>query len=250
MQFLLLIRRLSWTPSALLRTIMLVGFCLAPSAPAICSPTAVESASAASIPEPVYWKQNVFLIPYQFSSAAEPGAAQAVWLFVSKDRGATWQKISEAKPHVKSFNYRAEGDGEYWFAIRTLDHHGRAWPTGPYQPELRVIVDTTMPRIEALQSGIRTDGAIDIRWHGSDTNLDAATWRIEAQLDTNSPWQPVSTEGASSEGRAAASPNTYAAPLGPNFGSLISYSAGETTWQPPSGQHGNLLRSGRNGAAQ
>ncbi|HJQ81893.1 MAG TPA: hypothetical protein VJ828_18150 [Lacipirellulaceae bacterium] len=185
----------------------------------------------------------MFLIPYQFSSAAEPGASQAVWLFVSKDRGATWQKISEAKPHVKSFNYRAEGDGEYWFAIRTLDHHGRAWPTGPYQPELRVIVDTTMPRIEALQSGIRTDGAIDIRWHGSDTNLDAATWRIEAQLDTNSPWQPVSTEGASSEGRAAASSNTYAAPPGPNFGSLDSYSAGETTWQPPSGQRPIAIRA-------
>lgn len=244
MRFLLLIRRHSRAPGALLRTIVLVGFCLAPSAPAICSPTAVEGASApAPIPEPVYWKQNVFLIPYQFSSSAEPGAAQAVWLFVSKDRGATWQKISEAKPHVKSFNYRAEGDDEYWFAIRTLDHHGRAWPTGPYQPELRVIVDTTMPRIEALQSRIRPDGAIDIRWHGSDTNLDASTWRIEAQLDTNSPWQSVSTEGASSERQAAGSSNTYAAPPGPNFGSLISYSASETTWQPPSGQRPIAIRA-------
>ncbi|HEY3394959.1 MAG TPA: hypothetical protein VGK58_19800 [Lacipirellulaceae bacterium] len=242
MQFLLLIRRNPWTPGALLRTIMLVGFCLAPSAPAICSPTALEGTSA-PIPEPVYWKQNVFLIPYQFSSAAEPGAAQAVWLFVSKDRGATWQKISDAKPHVKSFNYRAEGDGEYWFAIRTLDHHGRAWPAGPYQPELRVIVDTTMPRIEALHTRIRRDGAIDIHWHGSDTNLDAATWRIEAQLDTNSPWQPVPTEGASSEGQGVGASNTYPAPPGSNFSSLVSYSSGEAIWQPPSGKRPVAIRA-------
>src|SRR3954464_4042563 len=54
--------------------------------------------AAAPLPEPIYWKQQLFLISYQWGSAAEPGAARAVWLFVSKDRGASWQKISEAKP--------------------------------------------------------------------------------------------------------------------------------------------------------
>src|SRR5262245_31099248 len=56
------------------------------------------TAPPAALPEPIYWKQHLFLIPYQWGSAAEPGAARAVWLFVSKDRGASWQKISEAKP--------------------------------------------------------------------------------------------------------------------------------------------------------
>src|SRR4051794_2481973 len=55
------------------------------------------SAPPAALPEPIYWKQHLFLIPYQWGSAAQPGAARAVWLFVSKDRGASWQKISEAK---------------------------------------------------------------------------------------------------------------------------------------------------------
>src|SRR6187200_1387518 len=55
-----------------------------------------QAAPVAALPEPIYWKQHLFLIPYQWGSAAEPGAARAVWLFVSKDRGASWQKISEA----------------------------------------------------------------------------------------------------------------------------------------------------------
>src|SRR3954465_9461257 len=95
-------------------------------------PAAQVATAPAMLPEPIYWKQHLFLIPSQWGSAAEPGAARAVWLFVSKDRGASWQKISEAKPDVKAFNYRAEGDGEYWFAVRTFDKQGRAWPQGPY----------------------------------------------------------------------------------------------------------------------
>ena len=89
------------------------------------APQVQQQPLAAALPEPIYWKQHLFLIPYQWGSAAEPGAARAVWLFVSKDRGASWQKISEAKPDVKAFNYRAEGDGEYWFASRTIDPWSR-----------------------------------------------------------------------------------------------------------------------------
>jgi hypothetical protein len=148
------------------------------------------------LPEPIYWKQHLFLIPYQWGSAAEPGAARAVWLFVSKDRGASWQKISEAKPEVKAFNYRAEGDGEYWFAVRTFDKQGRAWPQGPYQPELRVIVDTTQPRIDELRATPAANGMMEIQARVADSNLDPNSWRFEWQADAAGPWQPVYLQGA------------------------------------------------------
>ena len=146
-----------------------------------------------ALSEPVFWKQNLFLVPYQWSSSADPGGAQAVWLFVSKDAGASWQKISEAKPQVRAFTYRAEQDGEYWFAIRTIDHNGRAWPAGPYQPELRVIVDTTMPRVDELTGIAHDDGTLEIRWRAVDRNIDPGSWRIEAQTDTSSVWRPCGT---------------------------------------------------------
>jgi hypothetical protein len=157
-------------------------------------PTAPVSQPPAAMPEIIYWKQQLFLIPYQWGSAAEPGAAQVVWLFVSKDRGASWQKISEAKPDVKAFNYRAEGDGEYWFAVRTFDRQGRVWPQGPYQPELRVIVDTTLPRIEQLEARPAANGLLEIQARASDANLDPSTWKFEWQADPMAAGQPIMLE--------------------------------------------------------
>jgi hypothetical protein len=147
--------------------------------------------AAPMMPEPIYWKQHLFLIPYQWSSAAQSGAAQSVILYVSCDRGASWQKISEAKPQVKAFNYRAEGDGEYWFAVRTLDNRGRVWPEGTYQPELRVVVDTTIPRIDELFAAPAADGAIEIECRATDVNLDPRSFRVEAQANSAAAWQPV-----------------------------------------------------------
>jgi hypothetical protein len=177
------------------------------------APATNVPAPAASSPEPIYWRQNLFLIPYQWSSATDPGSADAVWLYVSKDRGASWQKISEARPQVRAFNYHAEADGEYWFAIRTLDTHGRSWPEGPMQAELKVIVDTTIPRFGDLSGAIRDGNALDLHWQITDTNLDPATCKIEVQPDGAGTWQAVPT------------PST-AAPSGGSF-------EGKTTWQLP-----------------
>jgi hypothetical protein len=158
--------------------------------------TAPTQPTPAQLPELIYWRQQVFLIPYQWGSAAEPGAALSVSLYVSKDRGATWQKISEAKPEVKAFNYRAEGDGEYWFSVRTVDKMGRAWPQGPYQPELRVVVDTTLPRIDDLRARVAENGVIEIQGRAADLNLDANSWRVESQANPAAPWQPVPLQAA------------------------------------------------------
>ncbi len=189
----------------------------------------IQAAPAAPLPEPIYWKQHLFLIPYQWGSAAEPGAARAVWLFVSKDRGASWQKISEAKPDVKAFNYRAEGDGEYWFAVRTFDKQGRAWPQGSYQPELRVVVDTTLPRIDELRTQPAANGAIEIQSRVADSNLDPNTWKFEWQADANGPWQPAALQSATVQ------------PIG-NTGLPLGGSMLHAFWQPPAGTRPIAIR--------
>jgi hypothetical protein len=200
-------------------------------APRIGHAQANQPAAGYALPEPIYWKQTLFQIPYQWSSASEPGAAHNVVLHLSKDRGASWQKISEAKPNVSSFNYRAERDGEYWFAVRTIDHQLRPWPTGDLQPELRVIVDTTMPRIEGLQAETRGSDTIEITWSGFDANLDPASWRFEAQYDPNGLWQAV--------------PLTNFAP-GPGAIADVataSSNGGRATWQLSPGQAPIAIRA-------
>jgi hypothetical protein len=230
MQFQTLRQKRTTRNSLLSATVFLTSFLAAAARHAVCDGFEFnETSTTVSIPEPIYWRQTLFLIPYQFGSAAEPAAAQAVWLFVSKDRGVTWQKISEAQPHVKSFNYRAEADGEYWFAIRTLDKQGRAWPAGPYQPELRVIVDTTIPRIDVVQATRRADGAIDIQWRGSDANLDPASWKFESQTGAAAPWQSVQLHDTTIANAEVANP-----PPGPDS-TDNSMHGGRSTWQPAAG---------------
>jgi hypothetical protein len=195
------------------------------------TPSPGTAAANGALPEPIYWKQDLFLIPYQWGSPAEPAAAHAVSLFVSKDRGASWQKISEAKPQVRAFNYRADGEGEFWFAIRTLDRQGREWPAGAYQPELRVIVDTTMPRIEELRGQIMPGGQIEIAWRCSDSNLDPNTLLIEAQLDAAGTWQPVTIANSTM-------------PAGTVTSSVLGWtSSGQIQWQPAAGGRPLAIRA-------
>ena len=59
---------------------------------------------------------------------------------------------------------------------------------GPYQPELRVVVDTTIPRIDQLRAVPVENGAIDIECRATDVNLDPANLKIETQRDATSPW--------------------------------------------------------------
>jgi hypothetical protein len=196
------------------------------------APAQTAAPASGALPAPIYWKQDLFLIPYQWGSPAEPAAAQAVWLFVSKDRGASWQKISEANPQVRAFNYRADGEGEYWFAIRTLDRQGREWPAGPYQPELRVIVDTTIPRIEELRGQILPSGQVDISWRCSDDHLDPNSLLIEAQMDAAGTWQPVALASSTTT-----PPGTVAA------SALGLTSSGHVQWQSPTGVRPRAIRA-------
>ena len=46
--------------------------------------------------------------------------------------------------------------------MRALDTRRRTWPEGPFQPELHVVVDTTIPQIDELRTVPVENGAIDI----------------------------------------------------------------------------------------
>jgi hypothetical protein len=169
------------------------------------APALSPPAATAALPEPIHWTQDVFLIPYQWS----PGAyvtAQSVRLLISQDRGATWHVISEAKPHVKAFNYRAPGDGEYWFAVRTIDAQGRAWPQGPYHPELRVIVE------QGNKPGERAAPPATAN-HGPPTPFAPVTNPIQAQSPSTSAWTSAPPRSAAADVDAADhGPETAAQP--------------------------------------
>ncbi len=167
--------------------------------------SAVQAQSSTkSPPEPIYWRQNLLTVPYQWNSTGGGAQAKSVWLYVSKDRGASWQRVGDAQPQLLAFNYRAPADGEYWFAIRTSDADNRDAlysatlnPNVALVPELCVIVDTSMPRIESLTGQLRDATNLEVRWRVRDANLSAHSCNVEVLAGPTANWQPVPLAGAS-----------------------------------------------------
>jgi hypothetical protein len=106
------------------------------------------------IPAPIVTRQTVFSIPFTVplvNSADQPGEVR---LLASADRGATWHVTDRVDlrvqrvPYKGAFVFRAPTDGEYWFAIRTVDRLGQMKPDRTGGPELRVVVDTRPPPLD------------------------------------------------------------------------------------------------------
>lgn len=181
------------------RLLVVVGglaSCLAAPAPA--QPTAVDSAS-----DPVRWRSHDVAVPYRWTGAS--GGIQEVILFYSADLGRSWRRAGSATPQVRSFNFRAPGDGQYWFAIRNYDALGRSTPAAPLGPEMRVVIDTAAPQIERLDAAA-ADGwlTVNIAAHDADGFPPDAV-RVYAQPAGGPDWTPVSVSGggASASGLSA-----------------------------------------------
>jgi len=192
---------------------------------AVAPPTAADaSASVRAAPEPIATRQSLFAIPFQIDEPMDPSRRPVeVQLYVSADRGASWQLYSKAPPTRRQFVFRAAGDGEFWFLVRTLDQSGQLWPRENSGPELRVAVDTTPPKLElkAHQAGT---GQIVTRWQIDESNFDPASLKIQYRTDNDTSWQSVALD----RGHAA---------------SGDARGANEVAWMPPAGSRQIQIRA-------
>lgn len=145
-------------------------------------------------PEPILTRQTEFSIPFRLAPPNAPDQAPVeVLLGVSVDQGRTWSLATTVKPDQKVFPFRAPHDGEYWFSIRTKDRQGRFHPDTPPSPELKVVVDTVVPRLDL--SAIRGPaGEVLVQWQAVDPNLKLDSLTIEYQTNPNQPWEPLAID--------------------------------------------------------
>lgn len=150
-----------------------------------------SSAPATALPEPIATRQTLFSIPFRLERAADPSQEPVeVQLFASGDRGATWHLYSKVEPARQRFMFRAGGDGEYWFQIRTLDRANRLRPEQSNTPGLRVVVDTVAPELQ-IDAQRGTAGQIVARWRLRDPNLKTDGLTIQYRTSATGPWQSV-----------------------------------------------------------
>ena len=115
-------------------------------------------------------------------------------LCVSEDQGKTWKPVvSRTTPDKRALAFRATQDGEFWFAVQTLDTEGRLYPpvTSAIEPKMRVVVDTTPPTV-VLSPGGRRGSLASVRWDVRDnTVLDRNSFVLEFQAPGASDWRQV-----------------------------------------------------------
>jgi len=159
------------------------------------SPVALAQPShaGASLPEPISTRQMLFSIPFHVDHVSGLTDAVEVQLFVSVDRGATWQRCDRVKPEKGHFLFRAVSEGEYWFAICTLDRSGQLRPPKPVAPGLRVIVDTTLPDLR-LTARRGDAGEIVAAWEIAEPHLQPDSLSIQYRSDPTRPWQTVAVD--------------------------------------------------------
>jgi hypothetical protein len=65
-----------------------------------------------------------------------------VLLYLSRDKGKTWKKAQSAPSDVRYFDYKADVEGSYWFAVQCLHVDGKKVPIKVTEPGLRVLVES------------------------------------------------------------------------------------------------------------
>src|SRR5262245_32731556 len=85
------------------------------------------SAAQTAAGDGTYYSQRPeFKIPFQ--TDPNERRIKQVELYVSRDLGRSWQPVATAQPTERGFRFQAQQDGWYYFAVRTIDFQGQAFP--------------------------------------------------------------------------------------------------------------------------
>jgi hypothetical protein len=144
-----------------------------------------------------YSRAFVFRIPFE----TDPGdrRLKQIQLYFSADLGKSWQPYANATPDKRGFEFHAEKDGMYWFALRTVDQEGRSFPptVEVLQAGLKVCVDS-QPPVVTVRSLPPREGNVGVEWDVRDDNLDLTSFRLEYRVAGGADWLPLAAEGLAS----------------------------------------------------
>jgi Bacterial Ig-like domain len=128
-----------------------------------------------------FTRDAVFKLPIQIDDRARANIKE-VHLY-TKVPGGTWSLKEKASPSQPAFTFKAPHDGEYWFALVTVDFNDVATPSNLNHLNadeiVMVVVDTEKPAFD-LQV-LKAAGADQLRCVISDANPDYKSVKITYQ---------------------------------------------------------------------
>jgi hypothetical protein len=145
-------------------------------------------------PQMLYARQRQIIIPFD-PDPSELHRLKQLQLYYSNDLGKTWNVGATAAPEQRKFNFIANSDGLYLFAVQTTDFNNRLFPERMegITPQLRVIIDTVPPAITLKPLPPRPN-EVGVTWDVRDENLDFSlpdTIRLEYRIAGNATWIPL-----------------------------------------------------------
>lgn len=161
-----------------------------------------KSIAAANPNNLIYHNATSFKIPFEFD-AADKKRIKSIELYVSEDRGETWRLYTSTTTTTNYFAFRGNREGEFWFAVRTLDIAGHYNPSDdkPIVPDWRVVVDTQKPSLGMEVLG-RQGTLAAVRWDARDENLNIGSLKIEYSQPGTGIWRPVPIDRLAPSGEA------------------------------------------------
>lgn len=119
----------------------------------------------------------------------EPGQAKNIRemiLFVSADKGKTWQQHSSIQPDKDGFIYHAPADGEYWLKVAVVNQQGKQDPENIYQgqPDRIMVIDTLKPIIKLNPLQKQGDEVL-VSWEIQEEHPEPSTLKLEYQSSTS-----------------------------------------------------------------
>ncbi len=137
-----------------------------------------------------YTNERVFEIPINMTPALKQEIKGLV-LYVSANKGGSWEEATRVTPEAKSFVVRTPTDGEFWYRVACINRAGNQDPPNIFDaPETKkIIVDTLRPNIRLVKADRQGDDVL-IRWEIQENNPDTATMRLRYRPagQPNAPW--------------------------------------------------------------
>jgi hypothetical protein len=107
------------------------------------------SGAPAADTDVVHINQQRFTIPIRVVPERQHEVRELL-LFMSRDRGQTWEVYARATPDKKGFDFYAAGDGLFYFSIAVIDRSGRQDPVDVYRAPVgqKILIDTKKPTLQ------------------------------------------------------------------------------------------------------
>ena len=142
---------------------------------------AAMTATEKAAPTRYHLNKHTIQLPIQLKDEYRPFLHE-IHLYCKESASAPWTLREKAPATQSAFTFKAPQDGEYWFAMVTVDRQGKSVPADitKEEPAMVIVVDSQPPQPEVMLLGTVPEGQL-IQCDVRDAHPDLSKTRLQYQ---------------------------------------------------------------------